>query len=119
MFGLTHIPQTVLFRVVAVLVWSVLCFGGGYLYKGHRVQVAEAAKTATQETAQVTAEAGAKASDSVSIASLKSKLDSADSWAKTLQARLKDQSNASPSADICRLPDGLRNQINDSFASRP
>ena len=112
-------PQTILFRVIVILVWSVLCFGSGYLYKGHRVQVAEAAKTATQDTAQVTAAAGANAADSVSLANLQSKLASADSWAKTLRARLKDQSNATPSADICRLPDGLRNQINDSFASRP
>ena len=117
MFGLT--PQSIAIRVGVFLLWSVLCFGGGYLYKAHRYQVADAARQATQETAQVTAAAGAQASDTKDVANLQSKLDESQAWATTLQRRIKDLANAQPAAVTCRVPDGLLQQLNDSLTARP
>ena len=117
MFGLT--PQSIAIRVGVFLLWSVLCFGGGYLYKAHRYQVADAARQATQETAQVTAAAGAQASDTKDVANLQSKLDESQAWATTLQRRIKDLANAQPAAVTCRVPDGLLQQLNDSLSARP
>ena len=117
MFGLT--PQAIAIRSGAFVLWSILCFGGGYLYKAHRYQVADAARQATQETAQVTAAAGAQASDTKDVANLQSKLDESQAWATTLQRRIKDLANAQPAAVTCRVPDGLLQQLNDSLTARP
>lgn len=117
MYGLT--PQSIAIRVGAFLLWSVLCFGGGYLYKAHRYQVADAARQATQDTAQVTAAAGAQASDTKDIDRLQAKLDESTAWASTLQKRIKDLSNAKPVDLACRVPDGLLQQLNDSLTARP
>lgn len=117
MYGLT--PQAIAIRVGAFVLWSILCFGSGYLYKAHRYQVADAARQATQDTAQVTADAGAQASDTKDIDRLQAKLDESQAWASTLQRRIKDLSNAQPAAVTCRVPDGLLQQLNDSLTARP
>jgi len=117
MYGLTW--QDIVTRVGLFLFWSVLCFGGGYLYKAHRYQVADAARQATQDTAQVTAAAGAQASDTKDIDRLQAKLDESQAWASTLQRRIKDLSNAKPADVSCRVPDGLLQQLNDSLTARP
>ncbi len=117
MFGLT--PQAIAIRAGAFVLWSILCFGGGYLYKAHRYQVADAARQATQDTAQVTAAAGAQASDTKDIDRLQAKLDESTAWASTLQKRIKDLSNAKPVDLACRVPDGLLQQLNDSLTARP
>ena len=117
MFGLT--PQAIAIRAGAFVLWSIHCFGGGYLYKAHRYQVADAARQATQDTAQVTAAAGAQASDTKDIDRLQAKLDESTAWASTLQKRIKDLSNAKPVDLACRVPDGLLQQLNDSLTARP
>ncbi len=117
MYGLT--PQAIAIRVGAFVLWSILCFGGGYLYKAHRYQVEDAARQATQDTAQVTAAAGAQASDTKDIDRLQAKLDESQAWASTLQRRIKDLSNAKPADVSCRVPDGLLQQLNDSLSTRP
>lgn len=117
MFGLT--PQWLVIRAGLFVLWSVLCFGGGYLYKAHRYQVADAARQATQDTAQETAAAGAQASDTKDIDRLQAKLNESQAWASTLQKRIKDLSNAQPADLSCRVPDGLLQQLNDSLTARP
>lgn len=117
MYGLT--PQAIAIRVGAFVLWSILCFGGGYLYKAHRYQVEDAARQATQDTAQVTAAAGAQASDAKDVEHLKAKLDESQAWATTLQRRIKDLANAKPADLSCRVPDGLLVQLNDSLSARP
>ena len=117
MYGLT--PQMLALRAGLFLVWSALCFASGYLYKAHRYQVEDAARQATQDTAQVTAAAGAQASDTKDIDRLQAKLDESQAWASTLQKRIKDLSNAQPAAVSCRVPDGLLQQLNDSLTARP
>jgi hypothetical protein len=115
-FGLS--PQLLAIRAAVFVFWSVLCFGSGYGYKAHRYQVADAAKVATQETAQVTANAGAKASDSVAIANLQSQLNASNNWAASLQNRIKDAQNANAPAVSCRLPDSLLQSINADLTPR-
>lgn len=117
MFGLT--PQAIAIRVGTFVLWSILCFGSGYLYKAHRYRVADAAKQATQEAAQTTADAGAQASDAKDLANLQAKLAESQAWATTLQRRIKDLSNAKPADLSCRVPDGLLQQLNDSLSTRP
>ena len=115
MFGLALTLQQKLIGLAAFLIWSLGCFAGGYAYKWHRVSVEEAAHQATQETAQVTADAGAKASDAVDISHLQSALAASTSLSNRLLQQIKDQQNATPAADTCRLPAGLRDAINSSF----
>ena len=111
-------PQAIAMRIAIFLLWSVLCFGGGYLYKAHRYQVADAARQATQDTAQVVSVAGAQASDTKDIDHLQAKLADSQAWASTLQKRIKDLSNAKPADVSCRVPDGLLQQLNDSLTAR-
>lgn len=118
MLGLMTIQQK-LIGLAVFLVWSLGCFGGGYLYKAHRYQVADAARQATQDTAQATAAAGAQASDMKDIDRLQAKLDESQAWASTLQKRIKDLSNAKPADVSCRVPVGLLQQLNDSLTARP
>lgn len=114
MFGLT--PQAVLTRMAAFLLWSLACMTAGYLYKAHRVAVDQAALQATQDTAQLTAQAGAQAADTIQIDTLKSQLAAANSRANSLQRRIAELSHANPPALTCRLPDGLRDAINADLA---
>lgn len=114
MFGLT--PQVILIRIAACLVWSLACFTTGYVYKWHRVSLEQAAHDATQTTAQITTTAGAAASDTVQIDTLKSQLATATNRATALQRRINELSNANPAALTCRLPDGLRESINADLA---
>ena len=118
MLGLMTLKQK-LIGLPAFLIWSLGCFGGGYLYKAHRYQVADAARKATQDTAQVTAAAGAQAADTKDIDRLQAKLDESQAWATTLQRRIKDLANAKPADMSCRVPDGLLQQLNDSLTARP
>lgn len=121
MFGLLS-PfslQQKLVGLAAFVVWSFGCFAGGYAYKWHQDSVADAARKSTQDTAQVTAAAGAQASDTKDIDRLQAKLDESQAWASTLQRRIKDLSNATPAATTCRIPDGLLVQLNDSLSARP
>lgn len=99
------------------IAWSIGCFIGGYAYRWHQDSVAEAARQATQETAQVTAVAGANAADDVSITRLQTALAASTSLTNRLLQQIKEQQNASPAADVCRLPSGLRDAINSSLAS--
>ena len=115
-FGLS--PQRWAIRAAVLVFWSVMCFGSGYLLKAHRYQVADAARVATQETAQVTADAGAKAFDTVAIANLQSQLSASNNWAVSLQKRIKDAQNANAPAVSCRLPDSLLQSINADLAPR-
>ena len=117
MYGLALTIQQKLIGVAIFLVWSLGCFGAGYAYKWHRVSVEDAARQATQETAQVTADAGAKASDSVSITHLQSQLAASTSLTTRLLQQIKDQQNATPASDTCRLPPGLRDAVNASLAA--
>ena len=119
MFGLALTLQQKLIGLAVLVIWSLGCFAGGYAYKWHRVSVEEAARQATQETAQVTAAAGAQASDTKDVANLQSKLDESQAWATTLQRRIKDLANAKPADVSCRVPDGLLQQLNDSLSARP
>ncbi len=105
--------------IAAALVWSLACFAGGYAYRWHHDSIKDAARQATQETAQVTADAGAQASDTKDIDRLQAKLDESQAWASTLQKRIKDLSNAKPADLSCRVPDGLLQQLNDSLTARP
>lgn len=116
MLGLMTIQQKLIALGVFVL-WSVGCFGSGYLYKAHRYQVEDAARQATQETAQVTADAGAKASDTVNVTHLQSALAASTSLTNRLLQQIKDQQNATPALDTCRLPAGLRDAINSSLST--
>jgi uncharacterized protein YlxW (UPF0749 family) len=121
MFGLlsTLSIQERLIGAAVFLIWSLGCFTGGYAYKWHLYSVADAARQATQDTAQVTAAAGAQASDTKDIDRLQAKLDESQAWATTLQKRIKDLSNAKPADLSCRVPDGLLVQLNDSLSARP
>lgn len=121
MFGLMTVPtiQGLAIRAAIFAAWSLLMFGSGYAYKAHRYQVADAARKSTQDTAQVTAAAGAQASDSKDIDRLQAKLDESQAWATTLQRRIKDLANAKPADLSCRVPDGLLVQLNDSLTARP
>ena len=109
--------QEKLYAAAAVVLWSIGCFGSGYAYKWHIDSVKDAERVAVQDTAQVTADAGAKASDSVSINHLQSQLDASTSLTNRLLQQIKEQQNATPASDSCRLPPGLRDSINSSLAA--
>jgi hypothetical protein len=111
-FGL----QRVLSSVLALAVWSAAAFGAGYLTKGHRDSLADAKIEAKQETAATTVKAAATTIDNQALVRLKSALATANSRAETLEQIIKDQANATPPAVTCRLPDGLRDQINADIA---
>jgi hypothetical protein len=115
MFGLT--PLALLLRASYVLAYTLATFAAGYLYKGHRDSLAEAALLATQTTAQVTTQAATSAADAIQIQSLQSALSLAQARATTIQRSIKEAANANPSTSVCRLPDGLRESINASLAT--
>ena len=116
MFGLT--PIVLLSRLGYALLWSVLCFASGYLYKGHRDSLAEAALAATQSTAQITSDAAGKASDTVQLNTLKSQLAASTSTAASLQRTIAELYRANPPTSVCAIPDGLRASINANLAAR-
>ena len=118
MYGLVLTLQQKLIGLAIFVVWSLGCFSGGYLYRWHVDSVKDAGRQATATTAQVTANAGAAASDTVTIASLQSQLSSANAWAASLQTRIKDAQNAKAPDVACRMPDGVREAINANLSTR-
>lgn len=112
-FGL----QRVLYSALALVVWSAMAFGAGYLTKGHRDSLADAKVEAKQETVTTTVKAAAATIDNQALVRLKTALATANTRAATLEQIIKDQANATPPAVTCRLPDGLRDQINADIAS--
>ena len=122
-------PETLIFgldplalvRTIAYwIIWSAFCFGGGYLYKGHRDAVADAALNATQNATSVTTGAATAASDGVQVATLKSQLAASGQTQSALLRQITElQKNANPSdTSVCRIPDGLRASINANITAR-
>ena len=119
MFGLIgalSLQQRLVSLAVFVL-WSLGCAAGGWTYKWHTDSVRDAAVAATQTTAQTTVDAGAKASDAVTVDTLKSQLTVAQSTTAGLLKYIKDLQNANPASVDCRVPDGLRASINADLAA--
>ena len=116
MYGLTLSP--LLIRIGAFALWTALVFASGYAYKAHRVQVEQAATKATQEAVSVTADASAKASDTIALQALKSQLDASATLTTRLLGQIKALQNANPAPAVsCRIPDGLREQVNADLAA--
>lgn len=109
--------QRLLWSILAFLIWSLLTFGAGYLYKGHRDSVADAAVGTKQVAVTTTVKAAATTIDTTAVDRLKGQLANANARAATLQQIIKGQSDATPAAPTCRLTDGLREQINADLAA--
>lgn len=113
----TFDAQRILVGILALIIWSLLCAGTGYLYKGHRVAIAEAERNATQQAATTTATAATTAVDTQALSKMQNALAAAKTKAATLEQLLKAQSHATPAPVDCRLNDGLRDQINADLAA--
>lgn len=109
--------QRVFYSALALIAWSALAFGAGYAYKWHRDSLADAKVEARRETVVATVKAAAAAVDTQALVRLKATLATANTRAAALEQTIKDQSNATPAIAACRLPDGLREQINADLAT--
>jgi len=97
----------------------LLSFFGGYGYKTYRVSLANAAATATQDTAQRTVTTTVKVTDTAAIARLNQRITAAQARATYLETLINEASHARTPAAVdadCRLPDRLRDAINADLA---
>lgn len=109
-------PQKLLASIAGAAIWTFLSAGAGYLYHAHRAQVAAAAQEAKQETITDTVGAAASTIDSQAVLQLGGKLIAATNQAAALRAQIKAQAHETPPPPDCRLPDRLRDAINNSLA---
>lgn len=109
--------ERVVLGIVALFAACILSFGAGYLYKGHRVSLGDAAREAKTQTIATTTQAATQTIDSRALDRLAGQIANANARAANLEQQLKDQSHATPAPADCRLPVGLRDQINADLAS--
>lgn len=109
--------QRMLYGALALAAWSAAMFGTGYLYKWHLVGVESAAREAKQSTVTTTAAAAVTVSDTAAADKLKLQLAAAAARARTLEQIIKDQAHETPPTPDCRLPDRVRDAINDNLAA--
>jgi len=105
-------------RVIGAYVISlVLAAGTGYLYKAHRVRVENAALEAVAQTAQEAVEKTTNATDTVVLKHMHAQIRESNARIAALlrqieAAKRSAQSEAHPAPADCRLPDGLRDELN-------
>lgn len=102
--------------IAAWILSAVIAFGTGHLYKAHRVRVENAAVEAATTTAQATVEASVTTADTVQMRNLNARIRESNA---TISALLREIAiakeaarNEAPAAADCRLPDGLRDELN-------
>ena len=103
--------------IAAYLVSLALAFGSGYLYKAHRARVENAAIEAMTQTAKDTAESATNATDTVVLKHMHAQIRESNARISALlrqieAAKRSAQSEAHPAPVDCRLPDGLRDELN-------
>lgn len=109
--------QRILFSVLVAIVWTISVFGAGYVIKGSRDKIAEVNVEAKVEAVATTINAIVPVIDDRALTRLKAALVKSNSRTATLEKTIKDQANATPAAVDCRLPVGLRDQINADLAA--
>lgn len=110
-------PQKLLATIAGAVIWTALSAGAGYLYHAHRTQVAAAAHEATQTAVTETTIAAADTIDTQALLAMGGKLLAVTNQAAQLRQQIKAQSHETPAPPDCRLPDRLRDAINNSLAS--
>lgn len=109
-------PQKLIATIAGTVIWTALAAGAGYLYHAHRTQVAAAAHEATQAAVTETTIAAADTIDTQALLQLGGKLIAVTNQAAQLRQQIKAQSHETPAPPDCRLPDRLRDAINNSLA---
>lgn len=105
-------------KALLILVWSLSCLGFGYAWRYHRDSIKDTRREAVQETATAGVAAHGATVDSAALTTLGADLRRTEAQNKYLQQKLNEARDANPAADGCRLPDGVRSELNRQLGTR-
>jgi hypothetical protein len=109
-------PRRWLIRAVVAVLWSGACFAAGYLYHAHRAEIAAAKIEAKQEATQAPVTAASEAIDQSAIARRDTAIETTKQRTVYVTRLIEKEAHANPAPVDCRLPDGLRDEINRDLA---
>lgn len=92
-------------------------FVAGYLLCWHRNSVNEAEKAGIQETAHAAITAGSNAIDKTVLESRDTQIKDLHSQNNRLNLLLEKATHENPASADCRLPDGVRSELNRQLGS--
>ncbi|WP_454731491.1 MULTISPECIES: hypothetical protein [Cupriavidus] len=104
-------------RILSIALWKALALmtiaflvgsAGGMLYMAMR----QSAQAGAKKTVEKVATQAVQVADAAQVKQLRQQLAAAKSEAATFQSQLAEAASANPAPTACRLPDGLRDDLN-------
>ncbi len=112
-----------MFALIDPRVWGLFALSliaaatAGYLTKAHYAAIELAEAEARKKTIVETVTKVVTVTDTRAVAVLQAKLKKSEARARALADMIKEESDANPADDKCRVSDGLRDELNRQLST--